>query len=132
MTANDDREQLHITLSSIGDAVISTDADGRVTFLNRAAETLTGWPQAEAIGRPLAEVYRVVDEPAGETLLARDGSRVAIQDSVAPMRASNGAVAGTVVIFRDASEGQRADEIRAQLAAIVEFSEDAIVSKTLD
>src|SRR4051812_19411233 len=55
-------EWLRIALSSIGDAVIATDADGRVTFLNGVAESLTGWAQAEAAGRPLPEVFRVVDE----------------------------------------------------------------------
>src|SRR5215218_2620465 len=57
-----ERERLRITLASIGDAVISTDAAGRVTFLNGVAEGLTGWPQAEAAGRPLPDVFRIVNE----------------------------------------------------------------------
>src|SRR6185436_5680992 len=57
-----ERERLRITLASIGDAVISTDAEGRVTYLNGVAEALTGWTQDEAAGRPLPEVFRIVDE----------------------------------------------------------------------
>src|SRR5215210_6047328 len=55
-------EWLRITLASIGDAVISTDAEGRVTFMNGVAEALTGWPQAEAIGRPLPDVFHILNE----------------------------------------------------------------------
>src|SRR5881275_1306411 len=58
-------EWLRIALASIGDAVISTDAEGRVTFLNRVAESLTGWPEAEALGRPLPDVLRIVSEATG-------------------------------------------------------------------
>src|ERR1700730_8896519 len=55
-------EWLRVTLASIGDAVISTDADGRVTFMNRGAEALTGWPLTEALGRPLLDVFAIVNE----------------------------------------------------------------------
>jgi PAS domain S-box-containing protein len=145
---------LRVTLASIGDAVITTDADGRVTFLNRVAETLTGWPQHEAVGRPLSEVFRVVnettrqrvDDPAmlavreGRTvglanhtvLIARDGTECPIDDSAAPMLGDGNTPMGTVLVFRDISECRRADEARARLAAIVESSDDAIVSKTLE
>src|SRR3954465_11117868 len=57
-----ERERLRITLASIGDAVISTDAAGRVTYLNGVAEALTGWPQAEAAGRPLPDIFQIVNE----------------------------------------------------------------------
>src|SRR5580693_7757219 len=55
-------EWLRITLASIGDAVISTDADSRITFMNGVAESLTGWSQAEAMGRPLTDVFRIINE----------------------------------------------------------------------
>jgi PAS domain S-box-containing protein len=147
-------EWLRTTLASIGDAVICTDAEGRVTFLNGVAEALTGWPQAEALGRPLAEVFHAVHEqtrqrvedPAlralregvvvglgnGTILRARDGTERPIDDSAAPMRGEGGATLGAVLVFRDVSERRRADEAQARLAAIVESSDDAIVSKTLD
>ena len=97
---------LRITLASIGDAVISTDAEGRVTFMNGVAESLTGWTQAEAVGRPLPEVFRIVNELTRQpvdnpalralregaivglanhtVLVARDGTERPIDDSAAP------------------------------------------------
>ena len=149
-----ERECLRITLASIGDAVISTDVDGRVTFLNRVAEQLTGWTQADATGRPLTEVFNIVHEYTREPtenpalrairegvvvglanhtmLIARDGAERPIDDSAAPMRDETGAPVGAVLVFRDVSERKVAEEARARLAAIVESSDDAIVSKTLD
>jgi PAS domain S-box-containing protein len=147
-------EWLRVALASIGDAVMSTDAEGRVTFMNGVAEALTGWPQAEALGRPLPEVFHIINactrEPADDPalralregavvgladhtiLVARDGTERPIDDSAAPMRDEAGAALGTVLVFRDVSERRRAEEDRARLAAIVESSDDAIVSKTLD
>jgi PAS domain S-box-containing protein len=147
-------EWLRITLSSIGDAVISTDAEGRVTFLNGVAENLTGWSQADALGRPLPEVFRIVNEAtrlpvenpafralregavaglANHTILiAADGTERPIDDIAAPMRNGAGAIVGAVLVFRDVTERKRAEETQALLAAIVESSEDAIISKSLD
>jgi PAS domain S-box-containing protein len=149
-----EREQYRVTLASIGDAVIATDTNGRVTFLNRIAQELTGWGGEDAAGRPLESVFRIVDEHtrrpaenparralregrvvglANHTLLvARDGTERPIDDSGAPIRDEFGAVAGVVLVFRDIAERKAAEEARARLAAIVESSDDAIVSKTLD
>jgi len=149
-----ERERLRITLASIGDAVISTDAEGRVTYLNRVAEDLTGWTHSESAGRPLSEVFRIINEYtrqpaenpalralqegkvvglANHTLLiARDGTERPIDDSAAPMLDESGVPVGVVLVFRDVSERQRAEEAQARLAAIVESSQDAIISKTLD
>jgi PAS domain S-box-containing protein len=124
-------ELLRVTLSSIGDAVIATDPPGRVTFLNPVGEALTGWPAAEAVGRPLEEVFRIVNEqtrrpvesPAGRALregtavglanhsllIARDGRERPIDDSAAPIRDADGQVVGAVMVFRDVSERRRAD-----------------------
>jgi PAS domain S-box-containing protein len=150
----DERERLRITLASIGDAVISTDAGGRVTFLNGVAEALTGWPGDEAAGRPLTEVFRIVNEAtrrevenpalralregtvvglANHTvLIARGGAERAIDDSAAPIRDAAGAPVGSVLVFRDVTERRQVELDLARLAAIVASSDDAIVSKTLD
>ncbi len=142
------------TLMSIGDAVIVTDTGVRVTFLNPVAETLTGWPATEAAGLPLDRVFRIVNEAtrvpvdspvtralrdgvivglANHTLLiARDGTERPIDDSAAPIRGEDGAVAGVVLVFRDVTAARQALETRLRLAAIVESSDDAIISKTLD
>ncbi|MEA2692084.1 MAG: hypothetical protein QOJ16_1471 [Acidobacteriota bacterium] len=149
-----ERERLRITLASIGDAVISTDAEGRVTYLNGVAEALTGWTQAEAVGRPLPDVFHILNENTREpaenpalralregvvvglanhtVLIARDGVEWPIDDSAAPMLEESGAPVGVVLVFRDVTERRRDEEIRARLAAIVESSQDAIISKTLD
>jgi PAS domain S-box-containing protein len=149
-----ERETLEVTLASIGDAVIATDAVGRVTFLNPVAERLTGWPLEEARSQPFERVFRIVNEYSGRpvenpvakvlqsggivglanhtVLITRDGRRVPIDDSGAPVRLARGELIGIVVVFRDVTERKRADLARAWLAAIVEGSEDAIVSKTLD
>jgi PAS domain S-box-containing protein len=147
-------EWLRVTLSSIGDAVICTDADGRITFINSVAESLTGWPAAEAMGRPLLDVFVIINEhhrrptpnPALEALqegkivrlanhtllIARDGTEHPIEDSAAPIRLEGGPPLGAVLVFRDVSQRRQIEETRARLAAIVESSEDAIISKGLD
>jgi PAS domain S-box-containing protein len=146
-------EWLRTTLASIGDAVITTDVDGRVTFMNAVAETLTGWPQTDALGHSLLEVFRIVHEGTREPvdnpairalntgsvvrlanhtiLISRTGHEHAIDDSASPIRDEAGTTVGAVLVFRDVSERRRTDLARAHLAAIVESSDDAIVSKTL-
>ena len=116
-------ELLRVTLASIGDAVITTDVDGRVTYLNAVAEALTGWSRRDAEGRPLDEVFRIVgerdrtpaDNPAMRALregtvvgfanhtvlIAKDGTERPIDDSAAPIRDEGGTVSGCVLIFRD-------------------------------
>lgn len=120
---------LRVTLDSIGDAVLATDAERRVTRMNPAAEELTGWSGAEALGRPVDEVFRIINEHTREpaaipvdavlatgsiqglanhtTLIARDGRERSIDDSAAPIRGDDGEVAGVVLIFRDVT-GERA------------------------
>ena len=115
-----------VTLASTGDGVLATDAEGRVKHLNPVAETLTGWGRSEALGRPLAEVFRL-SEPAGGheiegllhhclrggqsfrlaervTLERRDGRRYAIESTCAPIRAGDGGILGAVLVFRDVSD----------------------------
>jgi PAS domain S-box-containing protein len=149
-----ERTRFQATMTSIGDAVIATDAEGRVTFLNRVAEKLTGWVAREAEGKRLEEVFPIVNEetrapvpnPVAKVLetghvqglanhtvlIARDGTERPIDDSAAPIRDDAGNLAGVVLVFRDISERKAAESDRARLAAIVESSDDAIVGKTLD
>ncbi len=148
------REQLHVTLSSIGDAVIVTDGGGAVTFLNPVAERLTGWGQHEAEGQPLERVFRIINERSRQSvenpvrrvfrdkavvqlanhtaLVARDGREVPVEDTAAPIRGRDGEVGGAVLVFRDVTAARRAAEVRRHLAAIVESSDDAIISEGLD
>ncbi len=124
--------QTATVLRSIGDAVITTDLQGRVELLNAAAEELTGWQQAEATGRPLTEVFRIVNEftreavespvervlrekrivgLANHTLLIRkDGSECPIADSGAPVRDQTGEIRGVVLVFRDLTEARKAEQ----------------------
>jgi PAS domain S-box-containing protein len=149
-----DELRLRITLRSIGDAVITTDGDGRVTFLNPVAERLTGWPMADALGRALEDVFVIVNEKTDRTtespvrralregvvvglanhtvLVARDGTRRSIDDSAAPIREETEQPFGAVLVFRDITERRRRERDLQLLAAIVASSDDAIVSKTLD
>jgi PAS domain S-box-containing protein len=137
---------LAITLHSIGDAVIATDAQGRVTRINAAAQRLTGWPGEEAVGRPLPEVFRIFNghtrvpavDPvqqvladgrvvglANDTLLvARNGGEYQIADTAAPIRDGGGAIVGVVLVFSDVTERYAADrrlrDRERQLSAIAD------------
>ncbi len=123
---------LAATLASVGDAVITTDVQGHVTFMNRIAEDLTAWPRADALGRESGDVFRIIDgrtrQPAdspvlralregavigltdGTLLVRRDGREVPIDDSCAPIRDEKGDVSGVVIVFRDVSRQRRAEE----------------------
>ena len=149
-----DELRLRITLRSIGDAVVTTDGEGRVTFLNPEAERLTGWATADALGRALDHIFIIVNEKTAvavenpvtralregvvvglanhTVLIARDGTRRPIDDSAAPIRDDAGQSFGAVLVFRDITERRRREQDLQLLAAIVASSDDAIVSKTLD
>ena len=159
--ANERREVFRVTLRSIGDAVITTDIEGRITYVNKVAESLTGWAHKDALGRPLERVFQIVNEltrkpvesPATRALregvvvglanhtvlIQKDGKECPIDDSAAPIRDELGHVSGCVLIFRDVTAQRRAEQDKAQqlvtarlLASIVESSNDAIISKSLE
>ena len=122
--------RLNTTLMSIGDGVIATDNDGRVTFLNPAAVALTGWPEAEAVGEDVTAVFRIVNEHTGQpaenpvarvltegivvglandtVLLSRDGREIPIEDSAAPIHVTGDVTSGVVLVFHDASARRQA------------------------
>jgi diguanylate cyclase (GGDEF)-like protein/PAS domain S-box-containing protein len=122
-------ELLRVTLKSIGDAVITTNAEGQVVWLNPSAERMTGWPTAEAAGRPLTQVFQIINEETREptqnpvavclaqnkvvglanhtVLIAREGDEFGIEDSAAPIRNDRGQVLGAVLVFHDVTEQRR-------------------------
>jgi PAS domain S-box-containing protein len=124
------------TLKSIGDAVIATDSQGRVTFLNPVAESLTGWPISEACGQPLPQVFHILNEYtralvenpvervlrekvvvglANHTILvSRDGREIHIDDSAAPIFDDQGTISGTVLVFHDVTERRKKEELLRQ------------------
>jgi PAS domain S-box-containing protein len=126
-----EREHLRVTLASIGDGVVVTDPEGRISMLNVVAERLTGWTIAEAAGHSLEAVFRILNEETRQTvenpvvralrdgvvvglanhtvLLSRDGTARPIADSAAPIRAADGAVLGAVLVFRDVSDERLAE-----------------------
>ncbi|MBF0495011.1 MAG: PAS domain S-box protein, partial [Deltaproteobacteria bacterium] len=126
-----EKERLAVTLSSIGDGVIGTDLAGNVTILNRVAENLTGWSGEEAIGRPLTQVFHIINEITKEVcedpvskvlksgqiitlanhtvLIGKNGAEMIIADSAAPILDENGTLLGVVLVFRDITERKRAD-----------------------
>jgi PAS domain S-box-containing protein len=125
-------EWFKVTLSSIGDGVITTDTHGNLTFLNPIAETMTGWKSAEAMGLPLDKVFIIINEHSRQpvenpiakvlregrmvslanhaVLVAKDGSGLPIEDSAAPIRDAEGKIAGAVMVFHDVTERRRKDD----------------------
>jgi PAS domain S-box-containing protein len=136
------QEWFATALRSIGDAVIATDPQGCITFMNPVAEALTGWSQEKAQRRSLAEVFTILNEEtravvespvdkvlregvivglANHTILVRkDGNEIAIDDSAAPIRASDAALAGVVLVFRDVTQARRESSRREFLARATE------------
>jgi PAS domain S-box-containing protein len=148
------REWFRVTLASIGDAVITCDVDARVTYINSVGELLTGWSAQDAMGRPLVDVFRIIDEHSREAienptakvlrtgyvqglanhtvLISRDGRERPIADSASPIRSDDGTVLGVVVVFHDASEQRRAEMAIAQhrqwLQTTLESIGDAVIA----
>ncbi len=146
-------ERWATTLQSIGDAVIATDSEGRVTFLNQTAAALTGWQSGEALGQPIRNVFSIVNEQtrlqaedpvdrvlnegravelANHTaLLAKDGREISIADSAAPILDRNGRITGVVLVFRDVTVSKRAEQFKqsSQYArSLLEASLDPLVT----
>jgi len=154
VTLRDSEEKLAVTLNSIGDAVIATDAEARVTRMNPVAEHLTGWTEAEANGRPVEEVFHIINketrQPANvpvkealihgtiqglanhTVLIARDGRECDIADSCAPIRDPEGQVVGAVLVFRDVTEEylrqQALRDSAAQIQTILNTVVDGIIT----
>ncbi len=134
-----EKERAQVTLEAIGDAVICTDAQGNISFLNPVAEKMTGWSLKEAVGQPLTDAFRIMNAATGKTapnpmetamgqkrpaqlppnciLTRRDGEEVFIEDSVAPINDREGTASGYVLVFRDVTAA-RAHE--AQIAHMAE------------
>jgi PAS domain S-box-containing protein len=155
------REVFRVTLRSIGDAVITTDIEGRITYVNEVAESITGWSHNDALGQPLDRVFHIVNETTRQpvenpatralrqgvvvglanhtVLIKKDGQECPIDDSAAPIRNEQGYVSGCVLIFRDVTAQRLAERDKANqlltaqlLASIVESSNDAIIGKSLE
>jgi len=149
-----ERERLQVTLSSIGDAVIAVDMSGKVSLMNKVAETLTGYSEEESIGRPLPAVFNIVNErtrqPAPNpvarvlregkvtglanhtALIARDGVERAIADSAAPITDEHGETLGVVLVFRDVTQEREAQKEVRRLAMISEQAAEGILVTDLD
>jgi diguanylate cyclase (GGDEF)-like protein/PAS domain S-box-containing protein len=133
-----EQQRAEVTLNSIGDAVLSTDIPGHVTYLNPIAERMTGWTRQQALGRPVAEVFRIVDgdtrEPAQNPMLQaialdrivhlasncllirRDAVEMAVEDAASPIHDRGGQVIGAVMVFKDVSEARALSQQAVYLA----------------
>jgi len=151
-------EELRTTLHSIGDAVIATDKSGRITIMNEVAEQLTGWAMKDAKARPLSDVFRIVNEETREpvedpvhrvlqegmivglanhtVLIAKDGRKIAIADSGAPIKDENGDVIGVVLVFRDQTVRRemlrKLHESEEKYKKAFELIPDALVISSMD
>ncbi|MFI3190739.1 MAG: PAS domain S-box protein, partial [Methylococcales bacterium] len=142
-------EKLAVTLSSIGDAVIATDAKGLVTLLNPPAEKLTGWTQAQANNRQVDDIFHIINQETREpcvvpikttlahgtiqglanhtVLIARDGSECAIADSCAPIRDREGLVIGAVLVFRDVTDEYAVQQALRDSSARIQTILNAVI-----
>ncbi len=140
-----EKERAEVTLASIGDAVLTTDELGNVVFLNQVAQQLTGWTQADALGKPVEQVFhiinensrQIVDNPVRESLhnaavvalanhtllIAQDGTEYHIEDSAAPIVMNDGSLLGCVLVFHDVS-----DKYRLMTAVRWQAGHDALTS----
>jgi PAS domain S-box-containing protein len=127
-----EKERLDVTLRSIGDGVMTADPEGKVVLMNYVAERLTGWTQEEAVGRPLAEVFHIINEKSRErcenpvqkvlqtggviglanhtVLISKDGTEYNLADSGAPIRDKTGQIIGVVLVFRDVTQKLKMEE----------------------
>jgi PAS domain S-box-containing protein len=141
-------ERWTAVLGSIGEAVIATDSQGRITFLNPVAAALTGWQAEEALNQPIGNVLKLINEESGMTadnevfhvlkdkqilavanhvdLVTRDGREIAVEHSAAPILAAKGRVIGVVLVFRDVAERRRERIATAEQAALLELTQDSV------
>jgi PAS domain S-box-containing protein len=149
-SADEQREWFRVTLSSIGDAVITTDTQGLITFTNTVAQDLTGWDESEAVGKPLSSVFRIIHEDGrhpienpvthvlregrvvglgNHTLLVdKNGNERPIDDSAAPIKDADGSIRGVVLIFRDVGEQRKAErKLRDSEEELSDFFDNATI-----
>ncbi len=141
-------ERWTATLGSIGEAVIATDSEARITFLNPIAAALTGWQPEEALNQPIGNVLKLINEKSGMTadnevlrvlkekkvlavanhvdLVTRDGREIAVEHSAAPILAGEGKVIGVVLVFRDVAERRQEQIATAEQAALLELTQDSV------
>ncbi|MCF7946781.1 MAG: PAS domain S-box protein [Spirochaetia bacterium] len=134
------KEKLRVTLESIGDGVITTDTQGKITFINSISEKLTGWNRQEATGQPISEIFHLVDEASGEPcenpvdhvlktgmhtemkkytqLIAKSGKRYLIRDSADPIQGLESSLVGVVLVFRDITEEIKTEKMMQQVAKL--------------
>ena len=144
-------ERFRVTLFSIGDALIATDPSGRIDLLNPVAEMLTGWSQQEAQGRPVEEIFNIINEKTRQpavnpvasvlrdgvivklendtVLISRDGREIPVEDSAAPIKSSDGETMGVVVVFHDVMERRKA---AAALRAAYDEMEQRVRERTAE
>jgi PAS domain S-box-containing protein len=141
-------ERWTATLGSIGEAVIATDGEARITFLNPVAAALTGWQLDEALKQPIGNVLKLINENSGMTadnevlrvlrekqvlsvanhvdLVTKDGREIAVEHSAAPILASKGEVIGVVLVFRDVAKRRQEQLETAEQAALLELTQDSV------